>query len=50
MKIPTGIWELKKVHKRDQATIPEPTIESIRTEDPLDVEATSDTLVLKVRP
>ena len=39
-------WDLKKVHKCDQTTpsILEPV------EDPLDVEATSDTPVLKVRP
>ncbi|RVW29068.1 Retrovirus-related Pol polyprotein from transposon TNT 1-94 [Vitis vinifera] len=45
-------WDLKKVHKCDQTTpsILEPTVESTSLEDPLDVEATSDTLVLKVRP
>ena len=39
-------WDLKKVHKCDQTTpsILEPA------EDPLDVEATLDTPVLKVRP
>ncbi|KAL6331879.1 hypothetical protein AAG906_020226 [Vitis piasezkii] len=45
-------WDLKRVHKCDQTTpsILEPTIESTSIEDPLDVEATSDTPVLKVRP
>ena len=45
-------WDLKKVHKCDQTTpsILEPTVESTSLEDPLDVEATSDTAVLKVRP
>ena len=45
-------WDLKKIHKCDQTTpsILEPTVESTCIEDPLDVEATSDTLVLKVRP
>ncbi|WJZ82104.1 hypothetical protein VitviT2T_001894 [Vitis vinifera] len=42
-------WDLKKVHKCDQTTpsILEPAIESTSIEDPLDVEATSDTPVLK---
>ena len=45
-------WDLKKVHKCDQTTpsILEPAVESTSIEDPLDVEATSDTPVLKVRP
>ena len=45
-------WDLKKVHKCDQTTpsILKPAIESISIEDPLDVEATLDTPVLKVRP
>ena len=45
-------WDLKKIHKCDQTTpsILEPTVESTCIEDPLDVEATLDTLVLKVRP
>ena len=45
-------WDLKKVHKCDQTTpsILEPTVESTSLEDPLDVEATSDTPMLKVRP
>ena len=43
---------MKKAHKCDQTTpsILEPAVESTSIEDPLDVEATSDTLVLKVRP
>jgi len=41
---------LKKVHKKYQATIPKPARESSRIEDSLDVEATLDTLVHKVRP
>ncbi|WJZ86304.1 hypothetical protein VitviT2T_005772 [Vitis vinifera] len=43
-------WDLKKVHKCDQTTpsILEPTIESTIIEGPLDVEATSDTPVLKI--
>ncbi|RVW53770.1 Retrovirus-related Pol polyprotein from transposon TNT 1-94 [Vitis vinifera] len=46
------VWDLKKVHKCDQTTpsILEPAIESTSLEDPLDVEATSDTPMLKVRP
>ncbi|RVW14603.1 Retrovirus-related Pol polyprotein from transposon RE1 [Vitis vinifera] len=42
----------KKVHKCDQTTpsILEPAIESTIIEGPLDVEATSDTPVLKMRP
>ncbi|RVX01546.1 Pleiotropic drug resistance protein 3 [Vitis vinifera] len=45
-------WDLKKVHKCDQTTpsILEPAIESTIIEGPLDVEATSDTPVLKMRP
>ncbi|WJZ92853.1 hypothetical protein VitviT2T_011828 [Vitis vinifera] len=45
-------WDLKKVHKCDQNTpsILEPAIESIIIEGPLDVEATSDTPMLKMRP
>ncbi|WJZ90611.1 hypothetical protein VitviT2T_009742 [Vitis vinifera] len=45
-------WDLKKVHKCDQTTpsILEPVVESTSLEDPLDVEATSDTPMLKVRP
>ncbi|RVW91999.1 Copia protein [Vitis vinifera] len=45
-------WDLKKVHKCDQTTpsILEPEIKSTSIEDPLDVEATSDTPVPKVRP
>ncbi|RVW12561.1 Retrovirus-related Pol polyprotein from transposon TNT 1-94 [Vitis vinifera] len=45
-------WDLKKVHKCDQTTpsILEPAVESTSLEDPLDVEATSDTPMLKVRP
>ncbi|KAL6332552.1 hypothetical protein AAG906_008972 [Vitis piasezkii] len=45
-------WDLKKVHKCDQTTpsILEPTIESTIIEGPLDVEATSNTPVLKMRP
>ena len=39
-------WDLKKVRKCDQTT---PSILEL-IEDPLDVEATSDTPVLKVRP
>ncbi|RVW91591.1 Copia protein [Vitis vinifera] len=43
-------WDLKKVHKCDQTTpsILEPAVESTSIEDPLDVEATSDTPVLKL--
>ena len=43
---------LEEVHKCDQTTssILEPTVESTSIEDPLDIEATSDTPVLKVRP
>ncbi|KAL6312714.1 hypothetical protein AAG906_024672 [Vitis piasezkii] len=45
-------WDLKKVYKCDQTTpsILEPAVESTSLEDPLDVEATSDTPMLKVRP
>ena len=45
-------WDLKKVHKCDQTTpsILKPAVESISIEDPLDVEATLNTPVLKVRP
>ncbi|WKA00249.1 hypothetical protein VitviT2T_018628 [Vitis vinifera] len=45
-------WDLKKVHKYDQTTpsILEPAIESTIIEGPLDVETTSDTPVLKMRP
>ncbi|RVX19280.1 Retrovirus-related Pol polyprotein from transposon TNT 1-94 [Vitis vinifera] len=45
-------WDLKKVHKCDQTTpsILELALESTSLEDPLDVEATSDTPMLKVRP
>ena len=44
-------WDLKKVHKCDQTTpsILEPAVESTSLEDPLDVEATLDTPMLKVR-
>ncbi|RVW53763.1 Retrovirus-related Pol polyprotein from transposon TNT 1-94 [Vitis vinifera] len=44
-------WDLKKVHKCDQTTpsILEPVVESTSLEDSLDVEATLDTAMLKVR-